>query len=84
MDGPQRTLSEMFRGKYTYIWNLKSNTDKCMYKPKNKSTIQKTSEWFPLGREGIGEGQVCDRGLRYTNFYVQIGKKKYIVWCREL
>ena len=34
--------------------------------------------------EGIGERQVCDRGLRYTNYYVQIGKKKYIVWCREL
>jgi len=48
-----------------------------MYITNQKQThhYRKQMSDFQWG-EGIGEWQVSDRGLRYTNYYVQIGRKK--------
>ena len=52
----------------TYMWNLKNNTNECIYKTETDSQTQKTDLWLPKGR-GRGEGQIRNMGLTGTNDY---------------
>ena len=51
------------------MWNLKSNTNKCMYGAEAVSQIGKQT-WVTQREREDGEGQTSAIGLTDTNYYI--------------
>ena len=54
----------------TYMWNLKYDTNKPIYK--TDSQTYRTNLWLPKGW-GVGEGWIREFGLADANYYIQNG-----------
>ena len=51
------------------MWNLKTNTNECIFRNRNRLTGIEANLWLPNGR-GKGEEQIRGTRLKDTNYYV--------------
>ena len=54
----------------TYMWNLKSGTNKPFYRTETDSQIQTTELWLPR-RSGLGKGWTGSLELEDISHYIQ-------------
>ena len=53
----------------TYMWNLKKNTNACIYRQKQTHRYRKQTCDYQR-KDGKGEGQIRGMGLTVTNYYI--------------
>ena len=65
----------------TYMWNLKYDTNECIYETETDSEIQRTDLWLPRGREG-GGGMDWEFGIsRWKLLYIGWINNKVLLYC---
>ena len=62
----------------TYMWNLKYDTEECIYETQTDSQTQRTDLWLPKG-EG-GEGWLVSLELADVNYYIQMDKQQVLLY----